>query len=347
MVTMKDIAQKLGVAVSTVSKGLNGANDISEDLRQIILDTAVEMGYTPKCMKKDTQKKLCIFIENMYYEKPDDFGYDIVLGFRQMALRENWSVTIIPINPAFQSKENYDTYMLKNGYSGALLLGLALHDDWMKQLKTATTPSVLLDNYVSKNPHVSYIGTDSFEGIDLCVTHLAELGHTKIAMLNGAANSMVTVERIEAFYQSMKQNHLEVDDSMVTYGYFTLECAKQHVPIFIEKGATAIVCAADSIASDVMGECERLGYHVPEDISVTGFDDLPSAAHLTPPLTTIRQDRIYLGKSSYNTLMGLISKLPISKTLMRAELIRRSTTAPVKPRSVQKTARMNVTKKEV
>ena len=57
MVTMKDIANKLGVAVSTVSKGLNGANDISDDLRQTILDTAVEMGYTPKCMKKENQKK--------------------------------------------------------------------------------------------------------------------------------------------------------------------------------------------------------------------------------------------------------------------------------------------------
>lgn len=329
MATLKDIAQKLGVAVSTVSKGLSGANDISDDMRQLILDTAVEMGYTPKHMKKDTQKKLCIFVEYMYYENPIDFGYDIIIGFRQMALRGNWDVTIVPINSAFQAKENYDTYMLKNGYSGALLLGLALHDDWIKQLKTSTTPSVLLDNYVPKNPHVSYIGTDSYEGIDLCVTHLAQLGHKKIAMINGSANSMVSVDRIHAFHQSMKQNQLEVDESIVVYGYFNLECARQYVSSFIEKGVTAIVCASDSIAADVMRECERLGYHVPEDISVTGFDDLPSSAHLTPPLTTIRQDRIYLGKSSYNTLMGLISKLPISKTLMRAELIQRSTTAPV------------------
>lgn len=336
MVTMKDIALKLGVAVSTVSKGLNGANDISEDLRQLILDTAVEMGYTPKNIKKDPQKKLCIFIQNMYYEHPDDFGFDIILGFRQQAMRANWSVTVVPINSAFQAKENYDTYMLKNGYSGAFLMGLALHDDWMKQLKTATTPSVLLDNYVSRNPHVSYIGTDNFEGIDLCVSHLADLGHKKIAMLNGSANSMVTVQRIDAFYQSMKQNHLEVDDSMITYGYFTLECARQHVSTFIERGATAIVCAADSIAADVMNECQRLGYHVPEDISVTGFDDLPPAANLTPPLTTVRQDRISLGKTGYNTLMGLISRLPISKTVLRAKLVERSTTAPAKPRFVQR-----------
>lgn len=347
MVKMKDIAQKLGVAVSTVSKGLNGANDISEDLRQLILDTAVEMGYTPKNAKKVTLGKLCIFVENMYYENPVDFGYDIILGFRQMAMRDGFSVSLVPISPAFQAQESYDTYMLKNGYSGALLLGLALHDDWMKQLRTTTTPSVLLDNYVAKNPHVGYIGTDSFEGIDLCVTHLAELGHKRIAMLNGFANSMITVDRIDSFYQSMRQNHLDVDDTLIAYGHFSTECARQYVPIFIEKGATAIVCASDSIAADVMKECERLGYHVPEDISVTGFDDLHSSAHLTPPLTTIRQDRVYLGKCGYTTLIGLISNLPISKTLMRAQFIKRSTTAPVKPRIVQNSTHTYVTKKEV
>lgn len=82
MVTIKDIANRLGISVSTVSKGLNGASDISEDLRQMVLDTAVEMGYQSKKMKKDENKKLCLFIENMEYETANQFGYEIILGFR-------------------------------------------------------------------------------------------------------------------------------------------------------------------------------------------------------------------------------------------------------------------------
>ena len=85
MVTIKDIANRLGISVSTVSKGLNGASDISEDLRQMVLDTAVEMGYQSKKMKKDENKKLCLFIENMEYETANQFGYEIILGFRQAA----------------------------------------------------------------------------------------------------------------------------------------------------------------------------------------------------------------------------------------------------------------------
>lgn len=121
MVTIKDIANRLGISVSTVSKGLNGASDISEDLRQMVLDTAVEMGYQSKKMKKDENKKLCLFIENMDYETANQFGYEIILGFRQAAFRDGWSVSVIPVTPAFQMTEKYDTYMLKNGYSGGFL----------------------------------------------------------------------------------------------------------------------------------------------------------------------------------------------------------------------------------
>ena len=82
MATIKDIANRLGVSVSTVSKGLNGASDISDELRQIVLDTAVEMGYSTKRSKKEENRKLCIFIENMSYQSIDEFGYDLVSGFK-------------------------------------------------------------------------------------------------------------------------------------------------------------------------------------------------------------------------------------------------------------------------
>ena len=102
MITIKDIANRLGIAPSTVSKGLNDSNDISPELKKLVLDTAIEMGYVTKRMKKETRKRLCIFVENMKYEMPGDFGFDIILGFKQAAVRDNWDVTIIPMNPLLQ-----------------------------------------------------------------------------------------------------------------------------------------------------------------------------------------------------------------------------------------------------
>lgn len=327
MATIKDIANRLGVSVSTVSKGLNGASDISEELRQMVLDTAVEMGYATKRSKKTENRKLCIFIENMNYESIDEFGYDIVLGFKQNAFRHNWDVDIVPITPTFQTEEKYDTYMLKNGYCGAFLVGFALHDEWMKQLEDTTMPTVLFDNFIANNPNVCYIGTDSYEGIGMAVNHLFKLGHRDIAFLNGSLYSMVSDQRQEAFESSMTELGLEIRPDLMARGYYVSDSAKYHVPGFLAAGATAIVCGNDLIAKGVMEECVQRGFRVPEDISVIGFDDISLAATYNPPLTTIRQERNELGKCAYVILNSLIHHISISKTLLRPKLIERESTA--------------------
>lgn len=330
MVTIKDIASRLGISVSTVSKGLSGASDISDELRQMVLDTAVEMGYTPKKTKKDENKKLCIFIENMDYETSNQFGYEIILGFKQSAFRENWSVTVVPVTPAFQLSEKYDTYMLKHGFSGGFLVGFALHDEWMRQLNYTSIPTALFDNHIKKNPHVCYVGTDNFEGIEVAIDHLYQLGHKKIAFLNGSLYSMVTEQRHQAFLEHMKSHDLPIDENLIAHGYYIADTAKYHVPNFLAGGATAILCGSDLIASGVLTECHLHGMSVPDDISVVGFDDLPVASFLDPPLTTVRQDRTELGKCGFASLNNLIHHVSVSKTLLRPQLISRASTAPCK-----------------
>ena len=330
MATIKDIANKLGIAVSTVSKGLNGASDISDDMRQLVLDTAVEMGYASKKMKTPGTRKVCILIENMDYENIEQFGYEIIVGFKLSAARRHWDVTVVPTNLNMQSAEKFDTYMLKNGYSGAFLLGFTLHDDWVKQLTKTHVPTVLLDNYIEHNSHVGYVGTDSYEGIDLAVAHLKGLGHKKIAFLNGSKNSMVSEQRQQAFLGSMLKHGLTPEEGLMEYGYYVPDCAKDHVPSFLSKGATAIMCASDLIATGVITELNHQGLKVPKDISVIGFDDLPIAAQLTPSLTTIRQDRIDLGKSAFLLLDGLVHNVATSKLLLRAKFIQRESTGVAK-----------------
>ena len=330
MATIKDIAKHLGISISTVSKGLNGASDISDDLRQLVLDTAVEMGYSTKRSKKEEFRKLCIFVENMDYESIDSFGYDIVLGFKQNAFRHKWDVTIVPITPEFQEQEKYDTYLLKHGYCGAFLIGLALQDEWMSQIKTTTMPTVLFDNCIDGNPNVCYIGTDSYEGIHMAVEHLCNLGHKKIAFINGSLYSLVSDQRQEAFESSMKEFGLSVNSKLMARGYFVADSAKYHVPTFLDAGATAIVCGNDLLAQGVIEYCTANGYRVPEDISVVGFDNIPIAATTEPPLTTISQQRNELGKCAYVILNSLILHISISKTLLRPQLVERESTTRVK-----------------
>ena len=284
------------------------------------------MRYVTKKMKKETRKRLCIFIENMLYLKEDDFGFDIVLGFRQAAIRDKWDVHIVEMNPILQIKEPYDRYMMRNHYHGGFLIGFALKDPWMKQQESTTIPTVLFDNYIRKNPNVAYTGTDSFEGIDLAIDHLVQLGHTHIALLNGSKDSMVTANRYEAYISSMQSHDLSINENLIAYGYYVEDSAKYHFADLLNNGATAILCGNDLLAIGILKECQRLHIKVPKDISIVGFDNLPISAECTPALTTISQDRIDLGKSSYAALYWLIAKGPISRSLLRPSLIIREST---------------------
>ncbi len=330
MATIKDIANRLGVSVGTVSKGLNGASDISESLRQAVLDTAVEMGYTKKQMRGKSGRKLCVFVENMDYETPEQFGYDIILGFKQAAYQSHYDVSVIPVTPAMQSSEKYDTFMLKNNFIGAFAVGFALQDDWMSQFASTSIPTVLFDNYVKKNPCVGSIGTDSFEGIDDAIAHLIAKGHTRIALINGSRNSMISELRREAYIDSMTAHDLPFSEATMPYGYYVADAAKEHVGTLLSMGITAILCGNDLIASGVITECSLHGFRVPEDISVIGFDDIPLSTKLNPPLTTVRQDRLELGKCGLYTLNSLINHVSISRTTLRPQLIVRRSTGKVK-----------------
>ncbi len=330
MATIKDIANRLGISISTVSKGLNGASDISEELRQTVLDTAVEMGYSTKRSKKEEFRKLCLFVTNMEYETLDTFGYDIVLGFKQNAFQHKWDVTVVEITPEFQEEQKYDTYLLQHGYCGAFILGLALHNPWMEQMKTTTMPTVLFDNYIDGNPNVGYLGTDSFEGIHMAVEHLTNLGHKKIAFLNGSIGSLVSAERQEAFENAIQEYNIDCNENMMARGYFVADSAKHHVPTFLKEGTTAIVCANDLLAQGAITSCKEQGLRVPEDVSIIGFDNIPIAATTEPPLTTISQQRNELGRCAYTILNSLINHVCISKTLLRPQLVERESTTMVR-----------------
>ncbi len=336
MVSIKDIAAHLGVATSTVSKGLNNATDISDDMKQKVIAAAVELGYTPKRKKISTgkteyaERKVCIFIENMDYENKDQFGYDLILGFKQSATLNNWSVDIIPSSLSARTTSDYDQFMLMNQYSGAFMIGFSMHNDYSIQFSKTRIPTVLFDNYIPGNSKVGYVGTDGNEGLELAVKHLYELGHTKIAFLNGAKNSMVSVEQTAAFKNAMKKYDLYVDSHLLESGYYVPDCAKYHVPKFLDYGATAIICASDLIASGAISEVTKRGLKVPDDISIIGYDDLPLCLSLSPALTTIRQDRLSLGKSAMILLKCLIDNVPISKSILRPELIIRESTGKCK-----------------
>lgn len=322
MATMDDIARHLGVAKSTVSKALSGAEDVSDAMRKSVLETAVELGYT-RVSRSSERPRIALFITNMVYKKPVDFGYDIVMGFRKLAEPAGYHVEIIPLNKELQQKLRYDEYMVMGNYRGGLFLGLSLMDPWLKDFETCRTPTVLYDNHVKGNGNVTYVGVDNAEGMEQAVSHLVGLGHQKIAYLSGGLEAYVYRKRCDAFFHALENHGLPHGDELLGNHYHVTQCMEDHLPRLLALGCTAFVCSHDLMARTAIDYCVKQGLKVPEDVSIMGFDDGPLCCLTTPPLTSIRQNRTELGKSAFYALTSQINKVPISTLLLHAELIQR------------------------
>lgn len=112
MATLEDIARTLGVSKGTVSKALSGAGGVSDAMRKSVVETAVELGYSRIC-RKDASRRIAVFITNMDYAKPEDFGYDILAGFRKLAEPDGCQVVVVPLSCALENSVPYDAYMMQ------------------------------------------------------------------------------------------------------------------------------------------------------------------------------------------------------------------------------------------
>lgn len=327
MATLSDIASKLGISKSAVSKALNNATDISADTRKKVLETAAELGYLRQNISQ-RNRKICILVENMNYETPNQFGYDIVQGFRQMAEPEGWLVDVIPLSAELQKLTPYGVFMLDHGYQAAFVLGFSLLSPWMQEFPSTQIPTVLYDNYIKSNPHIASVGCDSQEGFDLAVRHLTGLGHKKIGLISGPLDSYIIRARYNAYINALNKHGLEVSEDLIGLGYYVSESTRVYIPRLMEKGVTAILFSHDIRAISAITECVNRNIQIPRDLSIIGFDDLPMTAYTEPTLTTIRQDRTGLGKCGYYAINCLLNKLPIGSILLRAPLIVRGSTGP-------------------
>lgn len=327
--TMDDIAKRLGISKGTVSKALSGAGDVSEAMRRAVLETAVELGYT-RLPRPCQPTRLCVFIGNMSYEHPNDFGWDLVTGFRKLAEPDGCVVDLVPLSPELQKQNHYDEYMLRHNYQGAFFLGASFSDAWMAEFRTCRTPTVLLDNSAQYNSVVSQVGIDNDEAMEAAIDRLKNLGHRKIGYISGSLGSYIYQERYLAFFRALRKHDLVEDHLLAGHSCSVAECLDSHLPRLLAQGCTALICSHDLLARDVMTRCQRSGIRIPEDLSILGIDDLPLCQASVPTLSSIRQDRTELGKSAYYALASQIRQIHISCLKLHPEVILRASVGPAR-----------------
>lgn len=322
---IKDIAAALGLSVSTVSKALSNATDVSVETKKKVLEFTAGQDITIK--KKGNAKRICIFLVDMGTGN-EFICYDILNGFRLAANTYNYDVIVKSIGK-YDNNINYNEEIKENDFLGAFIMGTNLNSSLYNQLKTTVHPSVILDNFIA-NRHVSTISVDNINTVSQIVDYLVSLGHRKIGMLTGEKESIVSRERLGGYISGLINNEIAYREDLVKFGNFTDASGEEYADDFINAGVTAVVCVSDLVAVGLINAFKKRGINVPRDISVTGFDDIVLSKYITPALTTISQDFQEIGKNAFTMLRQLIKQIAPDRVVMNGQLVIRDSTATVR-----------------
>lgn len=323
--TIKEIATTLNLSTSTVSKALNNATDVSEATRKRVNSYAQATGFSLR--SNNESKRICVLFENMDSHSNSQVGYPVLTGFQQAANAYHYEIVIEHCTD--KNPPNLKKLCDENKFRALMILGTKLSSEIMKELETTNVPIMLMDSYV-KNPKVACISSDNINSVAAIVAHLIELGHRKIGFLGGDMESIVTRERFSGYLIGLTEGKIEYRSDYVQYGNYTENCGLDAADYFAKTDVTAVVCASDLIAIGLINGLKKYGIRVPEDVSVSGFDNLDIARYFTPSLTTVKQDFIALGENAFTLLRQAIKGNKTKRVTIYTEPIFRDSTAPIK-----------------
>lgn len=312
MVSLKDIANVCGVSVATVSKSLNDHRDVGEETKALIKRTAKEMGYVPnaaaKSMKTNRTHNIgVLFMDEAQSGLTHDYFANVLESFKRAVEKEGYDITFISNDRTRPGRSTYLEHARYRRFDGIVIACVQFDDPEVMELLNSNIPIVTIDHVY--NNHTTII-SDNVNGMKDLVSHIFNMGHTKVAYIHGAKSS-VTDTRLVTFYSLAEERGIEIPDEYIkespyrdTHGAYlkTLEL------IDLPDPPTCIMYPDDYASYGGIRAINERGLKVPGDISVVGYDGIRMARHIRPRLTTLRQDTETLGKAAAENLINLIEK---------------------------------------
>ncbi|GMK37624.1 LacI family transcriptional regulator [Paenibacillus sp. CCS19] len=313
MITIYDIALRAGVSSATVSRVINGRPDVSRKTRAAILAIMDELGYRPSAtarglaMKKS--KMIGVFIyDHLHSGLVHPFLQDVLSSFQRIVGDDGYDLLIFTNNSKdVQTENQFELRARQRDVDGILLFGIARDDRQLDRLVECGIPciSIDLDLY---GPRAGYVTSDNVAGSTLAVQHLHAMGHRQIAFIADIFNSKPGQDRFKGFQQAMRSLGCTINPNWITQADFSESGGYDAVNKLIATGnmPTAIVCASDSMAIGAKHVLEENGFTIGKDISIIGYDDISALSYIRPGITTIKQNRMEMGKAAAKALLELI-----------------------------------------
>ena len=329
-VTLKDLAEKTGYSITTVSRALAGYDDVNAKTRQHIMDTAVEMGYQPNMIARQLRSQrtqtLGLIIPFRDQSFSNDFFHQLMLGIGDQAALAGYDLLISAQTPGEHEMAAYQRIVGGNRVDGMILARTRHHDPRIAYLKKLSHPFVVYGRSApDESSDFPYIDVDSQVGIQSAVTHLIEQGHQHIGLLLPPEEMAFTEYRLQGYRSALEASDLPYEPGYVLYGdllcsggYTGAQTLLDHFPQL-----TALAACNDLMALGAMSAVQAQGRIIGQEFGITGFDDIPAAEYAHPPLTTIRQPIYEIGQRLVQMLLGIIDGEPLHETqfTLKPELI--------------------------
>ncbi|MCM3217054.1 LacI family DNA-binding transcriptional regulator [Niallia taxi] len=325
-VTMRDIANKLGVSSVTVSKALNDKDGVSEELKEKIKLLAEEMGYRFNTHAKSIKDGLSYNLGIVIPERFTGTTQSFYLQFYQMLTKildgYHYSGILYILG-----QEDEDQLILPRIYNekkvdGFIILG-QIGNEYVKEIQKIDSPVIFLDFYTDQN-EIDSVLTDNFFGGYEITNYLVENGHKKIAYVGNIYATSSIQDRFLGYYKSLLEHRIELRQDYIIYDRD--ERGKYIDIVFPDDMPTAFVCNNDEIAYNLINNLQKNGYQVPEDCSVVGFDNSIFAALTEPLLTTVEVNIKEMSKAAVKIIMEKLHNPneKYGRTLINGKIIHRN-----------------------
>jgi DNA-binding LacI/PurR family transcriptional regulator len=332
-VTIKDVAARADVSVSTVSRAFTMPGLVREPTRRRVLDIAREMGYQPNRAARGLVTSKTGNIGLVVPDLANPFFGAVLKGAHVRAREADYLVFLANTEESPRMEEELIRAMVKQ-VDGIVLASSRMTDEQLEQVLSGT-PTVLLNRRV---PGVPAVLMDSADGVRQAVEHLAALGHRRIAFLGGPRTSWSNRERRRGLRAVTRQLGVEA----VELGPFApqFEAGLQAADLSLAADVTAVLAFNDLMALGVLNRLSQRGVAVPAELSVVGFDNIAMSGMTTPPLTTVDMPMQLSGRAGVDLLLELLARPvdgadPRFQRMLGTQLLVRSSTAPPRPAPVR------------
>jgi LacI family transcriptional regulator len=324
-VRMAEVAAAAGVSVPTVSKVVNGRMDVSPETRRRVQALLAETGYARSTPRRDKPADLI----DLVFTEFSEFSTEILRGAEETATHAGVRVAVTTAS-SDSDRERWLNNLAASRTDGVILVLTELSAQHRKRLAALHVPIVIIDPVGQPDPAVPSIGAANWAGGMAATEHLIGLGHRRIGTITGRPAVLCSQARLDGYRAALARAGIAADPALVAVGDFHYESALTAALAMLDlpDPPTAIFAASDLQAMGVYEAARQRELRVPADLSVVGFDDVPMARWLPPPLTTMRQPLAEMAALAVRTVREGDSADFNHRVELSTNLVVRSSTAP-------------------